>query len=309
MLKKLGRVFRDKEVWIFIAVELCATLVILYFSWKATSETDKNPLMWGMAGTGLLWILTGRLQLAFAKAEMDIHFDESDKAIESLVHVSMSVIKDKDLARDVETIASGAKVAIDNDEPDFGKFIRQKINEFAAEMDKAAKEGVVIVPTEIGTRWAAERMGLSKEVFAVTFSKASSSFWTSHGGQRYLKANVDAHREAKTKITRAFILQEGASDSPIVNVIKAHLQEGLDVLVAAHKILDPGRIHDMTAFDSRVIALWDSEVGSDNMSCAHWSTKPDYVWKATKIREYLDYIADPIRPRMNWINGCSRRKR
>ena len=213
---RLARLLRDREVVIFLLAEVLASIVILILSWKVL-EDEKEALLWAFAGIGLLWILTGRLQLAFLKGEIEHRFKENDRTLESVAGLRATVFKDPALSTQLKTIIAGAGKALEFEAPEFCDYIRNRVNTCALEM-AGFLDGVVQAPTAISSKWAMDRMLSSKEIFATTFSKGNSLFWSSPGGREYLKANITAHRDHKVTITRAFILQDDVLSPNLLQV-------------------------------------------------------------------------------------------
>jgi hypothetical protein len=293
MRRQFGRLFKDREVIVFLVVEVFVSVCIVFFTWKAT-EDKKEALLWALSGICLLWILTGRLQLAFLKSEMEHHFIETERALDSVAGLRTTAFKDAALAKDLKTIVAGAGQALEYEEPEFREYIRKRANTFAVEMGGLV-DGVLRASASVSSTWAMERLVVSREVFATTFSKSISTFWASPGGREYLQANIAAHRDHHVKITRAFILHDNIFAASNVNVIRQHVINGLEAWVVRQTDLEPGSVEDFIAFDFKYVAFWDSAHASDELSYARWSTNATYTSRARDIREYLQFRSEKLK--------------
>jgi hypothetical protein len=290
MLRRLGRLFKDNDAVIFIIVEVVVSIAVASIIWRAT-EDKKEALLLSLAGIGLLWVLVGRLQLFFLKDEVQDYFTESTHALDSVLGLRTAVFGDAGLTKSIRTIVAGASQVLDLRDKDFAQFVRMRLDTFATEMENVGS-GVIRVPAAISTRWAMERMVTSQSIFATTYTKSVFAFWGTPGGREYLQANIDAHKKHHVEITRAFVLDGDIFDPVIVNLIRAHAENGLHVWVIRQREVDTGLLGDFIAFnDFACVSVWQSAHGSDELSHADWSTDTAHTSKIREMKEYLAFRA------------------
>jgi hypothetical protein len=276
---------------LFVLVEVCASLGIVWISWRATADKTEALLL-GIAGTGLLWILTGRLQTAFMKTEIEDKLRESQESLDAVLDLKVGALRDESLAYELKRIVAGATNAAEKNDPLFREYVRRRVSDAAAEMGEWA-EGTLEVPAELSWKWALELFTSSKEVFATTFSRTSLAFWTSPAGSEYLEKNIAAHRKNGARITRVFILEDGVFDPAYLRIMRAHVKEGLGVWIARLDDLDHRLVQDLAAFDFKYISLW-GRFERHGVNHVNWSTSEASVTKARAIEQHLSYRSQKI---------------
>lgn len=293
MFRRLGRLLSEREVILFLLIEVLVSIAIVYFTWIGTDD-KKEALLWGLSGIGLLWILTGRLQLAFFRSDVEHRFKVLDRGLEAVAGLRTTAFNDPSLAHNLKQIVGGAGKSLDYTEPEFRDYIRRRVDAFAFEM-AGVVDGVVRAPASVSSTWAAERLKLSREVFATTFSTAISTFWATPGGSEYLNANIAAHRNHHVKITRAFILRDNVYAPSVVKLVREHVSAGLEVWITRQANVDPGVVEDFIAFDFKYVAFWESAHASDELNFARWSSSPAYIERAQEMRAYLKFRSEKIK--------------